>query len=275
MAQPSVIIPKPNGKVRFCLDYRRLNTRTDKDSGPIPHQTELLDHREGAKFFSALDLASGYYQLEMEKDSRKCTAFPTPYGLYQWKVMPMGLTNAPAMFQTAINQILKDHILAEYCLVFLDDIIIKSNSLEEHAIHVNAVLACLHKHNLFCQLPTCHWAKQPLMCLGHIVSGECVSPDPCKVSTLTQWTLPLDLIENLDDANTNSKEDTVHRNQIATECRRFLGFMNSFSRSIPRFSDIAVVLHGQTRKEASLSSVRSRCRCLGTLTYRADTSVID
>ena len=113
------------------------------------------------------------------------------------------------------------------------------------------------------------------MYLGHIVSAECVSPDPCKVSTLTQWTPPLDLIEKLDDANTNSKEATVHRNQIATECRRFLGSMNYFSMFIPRFSDVAFVLHGQTKKEAPVSSVCSRCRCLGTLTYRADTSVVD
>ena len=249
-SSPVLFIPKPNGKLRFCLDYRRLNTRTEKDSGPIPHQTELLDQLKGAKFFSALDLASGYYQLEMEQESRKYTAFPTPYGLYQWKVMPMGLTNAPAIFQTAMNQILKEHILAGYCLVYLDDIIIKSTTIEEHASHVDAILACLHKHNLFCQLPKCHWAKQTLKYLGHVVSGEGVLPDPAKVSTLTQWTPPLDLIDTLVDNNSSSKEITVYKNQIATECRRFLGFMNYFSRFIPRFSDIAVVLHEQTKKEA-------------------------
>ena len=249
-SSPVLFIPKPNGKLRFCLDYRRLNTRTEKDSGPIPHQSELLDQLRGAKYFSALDLASGYYQLEMENASRKYTAFPTPYGLYQWKVMPMGLTNAPAVFQTAMNQILKSHILAGYCLVYLDDIIIKSPSLEEHAIHVDAILNSLHKHNLFCQLPKCHWAKQSLKYLGHIVSGEGVLPDPAKVATLTQWVPPLDLIEKLADSNTSPKEATVYKNQIATECRRFLGFMNYFNRFIPRFSDIAVVLHEQTKKEA-------------------------
>ena len=249
-SSPVLFIPKPNGKLRFCLDYRRLNNRTEKDSGPIPHQTELLDQLRGAKFFSALDLASGYYQLEMESESRKYTAFPTPYGLYQWKVMPMGLTNAPAIFQTAMNQILKDHIIAGYCLVYLDDIIIKSNSIEEHAIHVDAILSCLHKHNLFCQLPKCHWAKQSLKYLGHLVSGLGVLPDPKKVSTLTQWNPPLELIEKIADNNTTPKQVTVYRNQVATECRRFLGFMNYFSRFIPRFSDIAVVLHEQTKKEA-------------------------
>ena len=164
--------------------------------------------------------------------------------------MPMGLTNAPAIFQTAMNQILKTHILAGYCLVYLDDIISKSETLENHATHVDDILACLHKHNLFCQLPKCHWAKPSLKYLGHTVSGEGVLPDPAKVSTLTRWVPPLDLIEKLADSNTPPKEATVYRNQIAMECRRFLRLMNYFNIFIPRFRDIAVLLHEQTKKEA-------------------------
>ena len=97
--------------------------------------------------------------------------------------MPMVLTNAPAIFQTAMNEILKTRILAGYCLVYLDAIIMKAETLEDYATHVYDILAYLHKHNLFCQLPRCHWAKQSLRYLGHIVSGEGVLPDPAKVST--------------------------------------------------------------------------------------------
>ena len=95
---------------------------------PFHQQTRLLDQLRGAKYFSPFQLASGYYQLEVEQSARKYTAFSMPDGLYQWKVAPMGFTNAPAIFQTAMNQILKTHILAGYCLMYLDDIIIKSNS---------------------------------------------------------------------------------------------------------------------------------------------------
>ena len=122
-----LFVPKPNGKLRFCVDFRHLNARTVPNSGPIPNQGELLDSLHGAKVFSALDLASGFYQLGLDKDSKPLTAFPTPMGLYQWCVMPMGLCNAPAVFQQAMNTILKVHILNGYCPVYLDDIIIKSS----------------------------------------------------------------------------------------------------------------------------------------------------
>ena len=118
--------PKPNGKLRFCLDYRKLNEVTSPNRSPLTNQNELLDSLQGMTTFSALDLASGYYQLKLGDKSRPMTAFPTPYGLMQWRVMPMGLASAPAVFQQAMNSILKEHIRNGYCLVYLDDIIIMS-----------------------------------------------------------------------------------------------------------------------------------------------------
>ena len=165
-----LFIPKPNGKLRFCVDYRRLNAVTVGDQGPVPLTGELLDSLGGSVYFSALDLASGYYQLGMHPDSRPYTAFPTPYGLYQWKVMPMGLKTAPAIFQRAMNTILHTHIKAGRCLVYLDDIIIKSKSLQDHAQHLDLVLNSLSEHSLFCQLPKCTWAQKELKYLGHIYS---------------------------------------------------------------------------------------------------------
>jgi hypothetical protein len=179
-----LFVPKPGNKLRFCVDYRKLNQNTIVDSGNLPLMGELLDSLLGAKLFSALDLASGYYQLAMAPKSRECTAFPTPYGLYQWRVMPMGLCNAPAIFQRAMNVILSSHIAAGYCLVYLDDIIIKSKTVGLHAEHVDAVLTSLNKHNLFCQLPKCFWARKELKYLGHLVNGEGVKPNPEKVASL-------------------------------------------------------------------------------------------
>ena len=197
MLQRYMFVPKPGNKLRFCVDYRQLNQRTVKDSGNIPLQQELLDQLQGSEVFTALDLASGYYQLAMGEESRHVTAFPTPYGLYQWRVMPMGLCNAPAIFQRAMNQLLQPHIRAGYCLVYLEDIIILSKSIEEHAKHLDAVLTSLHEHNLFCQLPKCVFAKRELKYLGHIVSGKGVLPDPAKVAALDSWLPPTAIVEEI------------------------------------------------------------------------------
>jgi hypothetical protein len=245
-----LFVPKPNNKLRFCVDFRALNQRTVLDRGTIPNQSELLDGLQGATVFSALDLASGYYQLELDKGSRSYTAFPTPYGLYQWKVMPMGLTNAPAIFQRAMNEILHRHIKAKYCKVYLDDIIILSKSIEEHARHLDAVLQDLTEYHLFCQLPKCVWAKKELQYLGHLVNGEGVKPDPEKVAALTTWEPPLEAIEQLDMVETSSLNKGSLRKQVQHECRRFLGFMNYFSRFIPRYSEVAAPLTDQTKDDA-------------------------
>ena len=146
-----LFVPKPGNKLRFCVDYRQLNRSTIVDRNPIPSTEGLIDSLQGMEYFTALDLASGFYQLAITKESRPLTAFPTPYGLYQWRVMPMGLTNAPAVFQRAMNTILQEHIRKGYCLVYLDDIIVLSKSAEEHALHLDAVLQSLKEHNLFYQ----------------------------------------------------------------------------------------------------------------------------
>ena len=245
-----LFIPKPNGKLRFCVDFRHLNSRTLLNRGPIPNQGELLDNLQGSTVFSALDLASGFYQIAMAEDSKALTAFPTPFGLYQWCVMPMGLSNAPAIFQQAMNAILREHILGGYCLVYLDDIIIKSENMEMHALHLDKVLASLHKHHLFCQLPKCTWAQSQLKYLGHIVNGQGVQPDPAKVKALEGWEPPLKLVAQLAEAMEKGaqKEATSLKEAIATECRRFLGFMNYFNRFIPKYSELACDLHGHTQK---------------------------
>jgi predicted aspartyl protease len=251
-----LFVPKPGNKLRFCVDYRKLNQNTIVDSGNLPLMGELLDSLLGAKLFSALDLASGYYQLAMAPKSRECTAFPTPYGLYQWRVMPMGLCNAPAIFQRAMNVILASHIAAGYCLVYLDDIIIKSKTVGLHAVHVDAVLTSLHKHNLFCQLPKCFWARNELKYLGHLVNGEGVKPNPEKVASLANWHPPFEQIEVLKSEPSNPIR-AVARKQIVHECRRFLGFMNYFNRFIPQYAKLACCLHDQTADSAPDWS--SRC----------------
>ena len=243
-----LFIPKPNNKLRFCVDYRQLNARTLGDQNGIPNQGELLDSLGGSNVFSALDLASGYYQLGMDEDSRPYTAFPTPYGLYQWKVMPMGLKTAPAIFQLAMNQILREQIKDGFCLVYLDDIIIKSPDISTHSRHLDSVLSALHEHRLFCQLPKCVWAQSELKYLGHLVSGTGLKPDPAKVEALHHWLPPLDIADQMRTCSVAQR--VALRTKIANVCRKFLGFMNYFNRFIPRYSDMAAVLHEQTSDNA-------------------------
>lgn len=276
-----LFVPKPNNKLRFCVDFRGLNQRTvvDPDNKHvIPRQAELMDSLNGAAVFSTLDLASGYYQLAVESDSRPLTAFPTPYGLYQWRVMPMGLMNAPAVFQRAMNTILREHIKAGYCLVYLDDIIVLSRSLDEHARHLDSVLSALSAHNLFCQLPKCVFAQAELKYLGHVVSGQGVKPDPAKVAALESWEPPVADVAILADPTSDAVMQSAARKRIVHECRRFLGFMNYFNRFIPKYSDQAAVLHDQTRddapawSEACTKSWRSLSTCLreATMMYHPD-----
>ena len=243
-----LFVPKPGGKLRFCVDYRKVNMVTKDDKGPIPQQEDLLDSLQGASYFSALDLASGYFQLAIDEESRPITAFPTPLGLFQWRVMPMGLCNAPAIFQRTMNSILAPHIQKGYCLVYLDDIIIYSTSLTDHELHLDAVLTTLQEHNLFCQLPKCEWAQQSIKYLGHIVSGTGVVPDPNKVKALKDWDIPPQ-IERLTEELSSMERVTI-RKQIIHECRRFLGFMNYFARFIPQFAHLAAPLNEQCSEKA-------------------------
>ena len=245
-----LFIPKPNGKLRFCVDYRGLNERSQPNRGPITIQGDLIDSLQGNTFFSALDLASGYYQLEMHEDSRKYTAFPTPHGLMQWRVMPMCLSNAPAVFQAAMNQILQVHVTAGYCVVYLDDVIIKSKSITDHAVHLDAVLTSFGASKLFCQLPKCQWALRELKYLGHIVNGQGVKADPAKVAALDRWNPPVSIAHDSMDSSLPPGIRTSARKKVVHECRRFLGFMKYFRRFIPRFSELAAPLHDQIRDDS-------------------------
>ena len=244
-----LFVPKPNGSLRFCVDFRFLNERTIKDKGNIPVIQQLLDKMKGAQVFSALDLCSGFYQIPLAPDSRAYTAFSTPLGLYQWCVMPMGLSNSPAVFQRAMNEVLKQHILKGYCLVYLDDVLIMSSSPEEHAKHLDAVLTSLQQHELFCQLPKCDFALSELRYLGHLVNGQGIKPDPKKVAALDDWKPPLDDVAELQHADTSNARRNALKKQIAHATRRFLGFMQYFGRFIPRFSYLAACLYDCTRDE--------------------------
>ena len=185
-ASPIVLVTKKDGTTRFCVDYRKVNTLTQKDAYLLPRIDETLDALSGSQLFSTLDLASGYWQVEVEKNDRPKTAFCTTEGLFEFQVMPFGLCNAPATFQRLMNLILSG-LQWNCCLVYLDDIIVHGNNFQEHLHNLDLVFSRIQEAGLKIKPTKCAFLKEKVKYLGHIVSKEGVAADlekTAKVKTL-------------------------------------------------------------------------------------------
>ena len=223
---PVLFVPKPNGRgLRLCVDYRALNSITVKNRCTIPRIDDLLDAVSGSKYFTSLDLTSGYHQILISEEDRAKTAFRTPFGHFQFKVLIEGLTNAPATFQTVMNSIFAPY-LRRFVVVYLDDILIFSKSEEEHEAHVRMVLDVLRREKFFVTKAKSRFAQTEIQYLGHIVSAQGIRPDPKKVSSVQSWPVP----------------KNVH------DVRSFLGMCNYFRKFIDHYSTKALPLTNLTRK---------------------------
>ena len=183
---PILFVPKKDGSLRLCVDYRGLNSVTIKNRYPLPLIGEILDRVNGAIIFSKIDLKDAYYRIRINLGDEWKTAFRTRYGHFEYLVMPMGLTNAPAAFQAYINHALRG-LVDDFCIVYLDDILIFSKSEEEHTEHLHRVCERLREAELYAKPSKCQFYRQEMGFLGFIIDPEGVRMDPSRVKTITEW----------------------------------------------------------------------------------------
>ena len=226
-ASPVILVPKRDGTSRFCIDYRRLNAITTKDVYPLPRIDDILDTLGEAKYFSSLDLASGYWQVELAPDARQKSAFTTHKVLFEFVRMPFGLCNAPATFHRVMQVVLAG-LEWRSCFVYLDDILIASKTFEEHLDHLREVFDRLRKAGLRLKPKKCLLLRREVPYLGHVISKEGIRPDPAKTEKVHRFPTPVD----------------------ETKVRQFLGLASYYRRFVPGFAQIAAPLHALTKKNA-------------------------
>jgi hypothetical protein len=239
---PVLFVRKKDGTLRMCIDYRELNKLTVKNRYPLPRIDDLFDQLEGAKWFSKIDLRSGYHQLRIREEDVSKTAFRTRYGHYEFLVMSFGLTNAPAAFMDLMNRVCRP-MLDRYVIVFIDDILVYSRSKEEHAGHLREVFETLRKEKLYAKFSKCAFWLREVQFLGHIVNERGIQVDPSKITAIVEWVPP----------------------KNPTEVRSFLGLAGYYRRFIQNFSSIAVPLTRLTRKKEKFEWGPEQERAFGEL----------
>nr|AAT81688.1 putative retrotransposon protein [Oryza sativa Japonica Group] len=222
---PVIFVEKKDKTKRMCVDYRALNEVTIKNKYPLPRIDDLFDQLKGASVFSKIDLRSGYHQLRIREEDIPKTAFTTRYGLYEFTVMSFGLTNAPAFFMNLMNKVFMEY-LDKFVVVFIDDILVYSQSEKEHQQHLRLVLGKLREHQLYAKLSKCEFWLSEVKFLGHVISAKGVAVAPETVTAVTDWKQP----------------------KTVTQVHSFLGLAGYYRRFIENFSKIARPMT-QLRKE--------------------------
>ena len=222
---PVLFQKKKDGSLRPCVDYKKLNEVTIRNSYPIPLISDIIERVNGAKYFTKLDLRSAYNLVRIREGDEYKTAFRTKFGHYEYLVMPFGLKNAPATFQAFINTVLRP-FLEKFVIIYLDDILIYSKTKEEHHQQVRQVLQKLLENNLYAKLKKCEFDKEKVEFLGYVLSGKGISTDPNKIKSIEEWPRPT----------------------CVKDVQRFVGLCNYYRRFVENFAFIAKPLHNLTKK---------------------------
>ena len=193
-SSPVVLVRKKDGSTRFCIDYRKLNDISIKDSYPLPRIDDSLDALAGAKCFTTLDLASGYWQVGMTEEAKQKSAFVTTSGLFQFTRMPFGLCNAPSTFERLMEKVLAG-LQWQICLVYLDDVIIYSRNTGEHVERLETILKRICEAGLKLKPSKCHLFCERVLYLGHQVSARGIETDPDKIRAVQEWGTPRHLTD--------------------------------------------------------------------------------
>ncbi|SAL96876.1 hypothetical protein [Absidia glauca] len=221
---PVLFVRKKDGSLRMCVDYRALNQLTIRNKHPLPRIDECLEQLSGARYFSSIDLKSGYHQVRIHQEDIPKTAFTTRYGSFEFVVLPFGLTNAPPTFQRLMNRVLGDY-LDRFCLVYLDDILIYSKTKEEHMEHVRLVLECLRRERLYANMKKCTFMQDTVTFVGFEISASGVRPSQDKIKAVCDWPTPTNV----------------------QEVRQFLGLASHYRRFVKDFSTMASPLTDLTK----------------------------
>ena len=210
----------------MCCDFRAINNLTIKYRHPIPRLDDMLDEFHGSTIFSKIDLKRGYHQIRIKEDDEWKTAFKTKFGLYEWLVMPFGLTNAPSTFMRLMNHVIRDCI-GKFLVVYFDDILVYTQSLESHLSHLGEVLLVLRNNNLFANVDKCTFCIDSVVFLGFIDNKNGVHLDLEKIKAIQEWLTP----QNVGDV------------------RSFHGLASSYRRFVPNFSSVTLPLNELVKKD--------------------------
>lgn len=252
MASPVFFIKKKDGSLRLVQDYRRLNDMTIKNSYPLPLISDFVNKLSKAKYFTKLDVRWGYNNIRMREGDEWKAAFRTNRGLFEPLVMFFGQTNSPATFQTMMNDLFKDLIDDNVVIVYMDDILIYTETLEEHRRVTQRVLEILEKNNLYLKPEKCEFEKEKIEYLGLIISKGRIEMDPVKIEGVAKWPQP----------------------QEVKEVQSFLGFINFYRRFIQDFADLAKPLHELTKKDTPWKWTEEQDKAFRLLKERVTSSPI-